>query len=190
ARLNGGTPLTPSEKINRIPAHPKNTAIKHKKKEKPMINKKFTIATLTTLTALAATLLFHPSITKAEGNGRDDRNHGDARVTFTKWVLDDPGLPGLLERLEGVIGGDTGTGIFKGEVLKETVDDITNMDEVVAFYHFAGTKHSFSAIIHLDFDLNTAKGVVIGVVTEGWLKGHAVRGHMRTLTEFQGHCPA
>jgi hypothetical protein len=154
-----------------------------------MINKKFTIATLTTLTALAATLLFQPSIIRANGNGQDDVDHGVAKVTFTKWILDDPGLPGLLERLEGVIGGDTGTGVFKGEVLKETVDE-NNMDEIVTFYHFTGTKHSFSAIFHLDFDLNTGKGVMIGVVTEGWLKGHAVRGDMTALDEFEGHSPA
>ena len=35
-----------------------------------------------------------------------------------------------------------------------------------------------------------AKAVVIGVVTDGWLKGQALSGEMTALDEFQGHSPA
>ena len=112
-----------------------------------------------TFAALAVTLLFQTAIARADDdhgrrgddNERRDRDHGDAKVTFTKWVTGDPNLPGLLQTLEGVVGGDVGRGTFTGEVLKETI--VGDLDEIVAFYHFNGSKHSFSAIFYLKFDL-------------------------------------
>jgi hypothetical protein len=142
----------------------------------------------TALAALAATLLFQTSITRADDHGQKSEDHGNAKVTFTKWVTAEINLPGLLETLGGVVGGDIGDGTFAGEVLKETV--VGDLDEIVAFYHFHGSKHSFSAIVHLNFDLVALKAEVIGVVTEGWLKGHAIAGEMTALDEFQGHSPA
>jgi hypothetical protein len=141
------------------------------------------------LAVLAVALLFQTSITRADAHGqKGDRSHRDAKVNFTKWITGDPNLPGLLETLEGVVGGDVGKGTFAGEVLKETVTG--DLDEIVAFYHFTGSKHSFSAIVHLDFNLVTLKAVVIGVVTDGWLKGQALSGEMWALEEFEGHSPA
>jgi len=142
----------------------------------------------TALAVLAATLLFQTSITRADDHGQKNGDHGNAKVTFTKWVTAEINLPGLLETLEGVVGGDIGDGTFAGEVLKETI--VGDLDEIVAFYHFNGSKHSFSAIVHLNFDLVALKAEVIGVVTEGWLKGHAIAGEMTALDEFQGHSPA
>jgi len=157
--------------------------------------KNITRFTFAALAILAATLLFQTPITRADDHGqpggnnqKGDVDHGVAKVTFTKWVTSDPGLPGLLETLEGVVGGDIGNGTFAGEVLKETV--VGDLDEIVAFYHFNGSKHSFSAIVHLNFDLVALKAEVIGVVTDGWLKGHALSGEMTALDEFQGHSPA
>jgi hypothetical protein len=141
------------------------------------------------LAVLVATLLYQTSITRADAHGqKGDRDHRDAKVTLTKWITGDPNLPGLLQTLEGVVGGDIGNGTFAGEVLKETI--VGDLDEVVAFYHFNGSKHSFSAIIHLKFDLVSLQGVVIGVVTDGWLKGHALEGRMTAIDSFQGHSPA
>ena len=119
---------------------------------------------------------------------RDNPAPSLGKATFTKWITGDPNLPGLLQTLEGVVGGDIGEGSFSGEVLRETV--VGDLDEVVAFYHFKGSKHSFSAIIHLDFSIANLKGVVSGVVTDGWLKGHAVSGEMKQIDTFQGHTPA
>jgi len=135
--------------------------------------------------ALAVTLVFQILIARADDRDRGDRDH---IVTFTKWVTGDPGLPGLLETLEGVVGGEVGPGTFAGEVLKETV--VGDLDEIVAFYHFTGSKHSFSAIVHLNFDLISGQAVIIGVVTDGWLKGHALQGKMMQIDSFQGHSPA
>ena len=144
------------------------------------IIKSLKFAGFAALTALAVALLFQTSITRAGDKGKKgdhaqrggdkekgDREQRDATVTFTKWVTAEINQPGLLETLEGVVGGDIGDGTFTGEVLKETVTG--DLDEIVAFYHFNGSKHSFSAIVHLDFDLISLKSVVIGVVTDGWL---------------------
>ena len=134
-----------------------------------------------TLAAVAVMLLLQPAIARAD-------DHGAAKVTFVKWVTAEIQLPGLLETLEGVVEGDIGEGAFTGEVLKETI--VGNLDEIVAFYHFQGSQHAFSAIVHLNFDLVANKAELIGVVTDGWLKGHAVSGVMIALDEFQGHSPA
>jgi hypothetical protein len=45
-------------------------------------------------------------------------------------------------------------------------------------YNFAGSKHSFTALIH-GFQAVPGigeKGVIVGVVLDGWLKGHALEG--------------
>jgi hypothetical protein len=78
----------------------------------------------------------------------------------------------------GVGEGDAGDVLFTGEVLSRVVDPNTGVTTRVASYHFTGSKHSFSAIIHGVQQVAGIgqKAVVIGVVTEGWLKGHAVSG--------------
>ena len=139
------------------------------------------IAKSLTFAAVAVMLLLHTPIARADDNGA-------AKITFTKWVTAEIQLPGLLETLEGVVDGDIGEGAFTGEVLKETI--VGDLDEIVAFYHFKGSRHSFSAIVHLNFDLVANKAELIGVVTDGWLKGHAVKGVMVAVDEFQGHAPA
>ena len=129
-----------------------------------------------TFAALAATLLCQTSITRADDHGqRGDRDQRDATVNFTKWVTGFPNLPGLIATMEGVVGGgDAGVGTFAGEVLKwDTSGDVI---EIVAFYHLTGSKHSFSAIVHVLQPKTSTQGVITGVVTDGWLKGHAVKG--------------
>lgn len=141
--------------------------------------------------ALAATLLFQTSITQADDHGqrgghnergdRDRWNHGDARVTFTKWVVEFPPCPGVLADMAGVVGGDVGEGTYTGEYLFDsTVGDVS---KGVTLYHFHGTKHSFTALLHVEQTGLTvgSKAVLIGVVTEGWLKGHAVKGEYTVI---------
>ena len=97
-------------------------------------------------------------------------------ATFTKWVTNFP-------IMEGVVGGDVGTGTFVGEVLNvSTVGDITSID---VLYHFNGRIHSFTA--HNFVTWNTALGtaVITGSVTEGWLKGATVTGEF----DVRGICP-
>jgi hypothetical protein len=85
--------------------------------------------------------------------------------------------------MEGVVGGDVGTGTFVGEVLNvSSVGDITSID---VLYHFNGRVHSFTA--HNFVTWNTALGtaVITGLVTEGWLKGATVTGEF----DVRGICP-
>jgi len=126
--------------------------------------------TLAVLSVLAIALLSQTSITRADDHGQK-ANRG-ATVTFTKWVTAFPFQPGLIANMEGVVGGAGGDGLFTGEVLQmNTVDGVT---EIVALYHFHGAKHSFTALNHI---VQTGlKAVIVGVVTDGWLKGHAVEG--------------
>lgn len=102
--------------------------------------------------------------------------------TFTKWITTAP-------TMAGVVGGADGDGIYAGEILKYTPGDTTVIE---ALYHFNGSKHSFTALVHV---VQTGmKAVISGVVTEGWLMGHQVKGEYTQImskqspngTAFQG----
>jgi hypothetical protein len=133
--------------------------------------KTFKTLTLASIAALAVTLLFQTPTTRAEDQGqrsghqqKGTREHGDVRVSFTKWVTSWPNMA-------GVVGGDVGSGAFAGEVLLYTEGPTTRIE---ALYHFKGPDHSFSALVHVE--QTGLKAVIIGVVTDGWLKGHSLEG--------------
>jgi hypothetical protein len=143
--------------------------------------------TFATLAALAVALLFQPSIARADDqrggdNERGDRDHRDAKCTFTKWIVDNPNMPGLIYNMAGIVGGAVGDGIFTGEVLFRSV--IGGVTKIVAFYHFTGLKHSFTALVQVEATGSKAgsTAVITGIVTEGWLKGHAVKGEYTVIT--------
>jgi hypothetical protein len=98
------------------------------------------------------------------------RDHRSAENTFTKWVVAPP-------IMAGVVGGDVGAGIYAGEILKLTPGTTTVIE---ALYHFNGSRHSFTALVHVE--QTGLKAVIIGVVTEGWLKGHPVDGRYTQIT--------
>jgi hypothetical protein len=132
------------------------------------------------LAALAVTLLLQTSITRAEARGqRGDQKHGTATVNFTKWItqLNPPSV--IFADMAGVItGGEVGDGTFTGEALTRVVDPATGVMTVEAVYHVHGSKHSFTALIHAVQHVAGIgqKGVITGVVTDGWLQGQAVEG--------------
>jgi hypothetical protein len=125
------------------------------------INKNLRFAALA---ALAVTLLCQTSITRADDRGKRDDHGQQAKVTFTKWVTAWP-------LMAWVAGGDVDDGSFAGEVLKYTYGPVTTIE---ALYHVTGPKHSFTALVHVE--QTGLKAVITGVVTDGWLKGHAVQG--------------
>jgi len=59
---------------------------------------------------------------------------------------------------------------------------------IEALYHFTGSRHSFTALVHVE--QTGLKAVIIGVVTDGWLKGHKVEGQYTqiTCTQSSGGC--
>jgi hypothetical protein len=119
---------------------------------------------------LAATLLFQTSTTRAD-------DHRDATITFTKHVTAflPPGGEAFAT-VAGTDGGDIGEGTMTGEALSP-IDVLA--DGSISFeadYHFVGKKHSLT--VHFrTIQAPDASGVIIGLVTDGWLKGNAVVGH-------------
>jgi hypothetical protein len=104
------------------------------------------------------------------------RDHAAAENTFTKWITTFPAMA-------GVVGGDVGAGAFAGEILTYTPGNTpTDPTVIEARYHFTGSRHSFTALVHVE--QTGLNAVVIGVVTDGWLRGNPVRG-----TYAQIDCP-
>jgi hypothetical protein len=119
------------------------------------------------LVAGFAAMTFSPRPGVVSAN--DGRDHRNADVTFTKWIVDPDWLVPLFDTqidMQGVVtGGDAGsTGTFTGEAFLRSPGILD------AFYHVNGEHHSFTADVHIDH------GVITGVVTEGWLKGSPVTG--------------
>jgi len=134
---------------------------------------------LVLLAAIALlTLSLGAGVAGADGGRDHGRDHGrdqrSAENTFTKWVTTPPAMA-------GVVGGDVGAGTFAGEILKRTVGTTSTVIE--ALYHFNGSKHSFTALVHVE--QTGLKAVIIGVVTEGWLKGNMVQGEYTQITCVQ-----
>lgn len=104
----------------------------------------------------------------------DDDDHGhDVDITFTKWITTIPNM-------EGVVGGDVGTGTFVGEILDFVPR--TRITNIEALYHINGSAHSFTA--HVFVRQNEVRGTaqIRGVVTEGWLAGKRVRGSYTVIS--------
>jgi hypothetical protein len=93
--------------------------------------------------------------------------------TFIKWVTTAPSMA-------GVVGGAVGDGSYSGQILKRTPGDTTVIE---ALYHFSGSKHSFTALVHVE--QTGPKAVIIGSVTDGWLKGNQVKGEYTQITSTQ-----
>jgi hypothetical protein len=141
------------------------------------IIKRFTFATLA---ALAVALVVQASVTRADDEGQQEQHGQQAKITFTKWVTALPNQPGLIANMEGIVsGGDAGPGTFVGEVLKW--DTSGPVIDIVAVYHFTGSKQAFTAVVHATRPKTSPDGVIVGVVTDGWLKGHALEGEWTAI---------
>lgn len=122
------------------------------------------------LALIAAVMLLALSLGAGTALADGGRHHGDAENTFTKWITAYPAMA-------GVVGGDVGTGTYAGEILKYTPGTTTVIE---ALYHFNGSRHSFSALVHVE--QTGLEAVISGVVTDGWLKGSPVEGKYTQIT--------
>jgi len=95
---------------------------------------------------------------------------GDGSATFTKWVTDWPNMA-------GVVGGSVGSGAFSGKVLDYNPGPTT---VIAAIYHFGGSRHSFTALVHVE--QTGLHAVIVGVVTDGWGSGRLVSGEYTQIT--------
>jgi hypothetical protein len=99
--------------------------------------------------------------------------------TFTKWVTTWPPTNDIPANMMGVVGGDVGTGTYRGEVF--CVNTVGNITSIVALYHFNGSKHDFTAQLNVTQDESAGTATITGYVTEGWLKGASVTGEYTVL---------
>lgn len=130
------------------------------------------------ITSMTLVVLFASAGTALANGGPDRRN---ADNTFTKWVTDfNAGT------MAGVVGGDVGTGTYAGQILSF---EVTATGAVIdAMYHFSGSRHSFSALVHVvqTGSENGATAVITGRVTGGWLRGNEVEGEYTQIGCDQG----
>lgn len=97
----------------------------------------------------------------------------DVDVTFTKWLTEFPNM-------EGIVGGEVGTGTFAGEVLDFVPgDEVTNIE---ALYRFNGESHSFTAHVFVTENAATQTAEITGVITDGWLQDRQVRGNYTVIS--------
>jgi hypothetical protein len=104
------------------------------------------------------------------GAGIASADGGHRQATFTKWVTEWPNMG-------GVVGGSVGEGAFSGKVLDYNPGPTT---VIAAIYHFGGSRHSFTALMHVEQTGLHAE--IIGVVIDGWGKGRLVSGEYTQIT--------
>jgi hypothetical protein len=122
---------------------------------------------------MAVVMLVALALSAGVASADGGRHHRDAHNTFTKYLSAYP-------IMAGVVGGDVGNGIYAGEILKRTAGTATTPTVIEALYHFNGSRHTFTALVHVE--QTGLKAVINGVVTEGWLKGHQVNGRYTQIT--------
>ena len=136
-----------------------------------------------TFAALAATLLFQTSITRADDEGRD---HRDAIITWTKHITAflPPGGE-IFATIAGTAGGDIGDGTVIGEAFNPREFLPNGFVTFEAEYRFVGSKHSVT--VHFrTVQGRDPSGVIGGVVKDGWLKGNVVVGEYTGYACDQG----
>lgn len=98
------------------------------------------------------------------------RDHAGRVATFTKYVTEWPSMV-------GVVGGSVGDGAFTGTVLQYAPGATTL---ITADYHFRGSRHEFTARMHVE--QTGLHAVLVGVITDGWGKGKLVTGSYDQIT--------
>ena len=139
-----------------------------------------------TFAALAATLLFQTSTTRADDEGRD---HRDAIITWTKHVTAFLPGPEIFATIAGTAEGDIGDGIVMGEAFNPRVMLTPTSVTFEADYHFTGSKHSLTVhfrTVQGPDSSGVIRGVITGFVKDGWLKGNVVVGEYTGYACDQG----
>jgi hypothetical protein len=117
----------------------------------------------------------------------------DYTVTFTKWVTcgsdqkDCKASDGtmVLGTMPGIItGGDAGDGSFYGEIL-DVIQATPDLWEAVTVYQIHGTAHDFSAHMLVMEYSSQGDATLVGIITDGWLKGQTVQGSYKIVSS----CP-
>jgi hypothetical protein len=130
--------------------------------------------------AIAGILLSQTSVVRAANE------HSDATITWTKHVTAflPPGGD-VFGTIAGVAGEDIGEGTVVGDAFWPIESLPGDKITFEAEYHFTGSKHSLT-IRFRTVQSPDNSGVVVGVVTEGWLKGNVVTGTYTARTCDEG----
>jgi len=110
------------------------------------------------------------TISVGAGVASADGGRDDGGATFTKWVT-------VWPNMAGVVGGSVGSGAFSGVVLDYNPGPTT---VIAAIYHFGGSRHSFTALVHVE--QTGLHAAITGVVTDGWRQGRLVSGEYTQIT--------
>jgi hypothetical protein len=116
------------------------------------------------------------------GTSSPDRggNPRSADVTFTKWVTSLPEDPSTFAgvSMDGVVGGDVGSGTFSGMVISDDTTSRPGFWLAQALYGFIGGKRSFVAhnLITEDHTTSPITATIRGLVISGWMMGAHVTG--------------
>jgi hypothetical protein len=134
------------------------------------------------LAVIASVVLLTLSLSIGVASADSGRDHRNAENTFTKFVTSQTPVPPVIFFMAGVVGGDVGEGTYAGEVLGLTATSTTLT--IDAAYHFNGSRHSFTALVHVVQTgfTNGSTAVITGQVTDGWLKGNQVRGEYTVIS--------
>jgi hypothetical protein len=111
---------------------------------------------------LLASSLGVASVSAAGGPGQ--------HATFTKWITSWPSMA-------GTVGGTVGDGAFSGTVIDYAPGPTTL---ITAIYHFGGSRHEFTARMHVE--QTGLQAVIVGEVIDGWGKGKLVTGEYTQIT--------
>ena len=97
-------------------------------------------------------------LTASIGVGSAAAGGSHRAATFTKYVTQWPSMA-------GVVGGSVGDGEFSGTVI-DYAPGATTL--ITAIYHFGGSRHEFTARMHVE--QTGLHAVLVGVITEGGAK--------------------
>jgi hypothetical protein len=121
------------------------------------------------------------------GTSSPDRggNRRSADVTFTKWVTSLPEDPSTFAgiSMDGVVGGDVGSGTFSGMVVSDDTTSRPGFWLAQALYGFIGAKRSFVAhnLITENDTTSPITATIRGLVISGWMMGAHVTGEYTLL---------
>jgi hypothetical protein len=114
-------------------------------------------------TGLVTEIATGAAVMSANPAGKPGAAPKDA-ATFTKWITEFPNMA-------GTVGGSVGKGAYSGKVLDYNPGPTT---VIAATYHFGGSDHEFTALMHVE--QTGLEAVLVGVVIDGWQKGKRVTG--------------
>ena len=154
--------------------------------------KSFGVQSRVVSSLIAIVLLLQVSPALAGGASKDDDRERGVVVRFTKWITgtaqpnawDSPAPTRAL--MAGIVGGDVGTGDFVGEVLDHrlsTPGTVTvPINALEAIYDVQAGEFSFIALIRGGTNGTTGRGLLDGVILNGWRTGARVHVEFRQIS--------